>query len=91
MMLPAAGPDLDAATHRAIGHVVDGSAVPPYSTEWAAGGRLMGLLIDSGYLVCRTDEASPVFVINGTQRFDGATHLEAVCRAIVALRLGRSN
>lgn len=87
-MMLAAGPELDAATHRAIGHVLDGHPVPPYSTEWAAGGRLMGLLIDSGFLICRLTDASPVSVINGAQRFDGVTHLEAVCRAIVALRLG---
>lgn len=87
MKLPA-GPELDAATHRAIGHVLDGHPVPPYSTEWAAGGRLMGLLIDSGYVICRPDENSLVAVIGSGGCFDGFTHLEAVCRAIVALRLG---
>jgi hypothetical protein len=81
-----AGPALDWLTHQALGHYDRNP--PPYSTEWAAGGELKPLLENSGFVVAHPGPNLPVIVTDGRHRFEGDTALEAMCRAVISLRIG---
>ena len=61
---------------------------PFYSTHWRDGGRIVGGLIETGYIFMRNDPTGPVICVNAWGKMDGDTTLICAARTFVNSRLG---